>query len=101
MENVEMPVEASMVCMIDGKTFYIFMKKWIRDSGVSHQIANDDNNLFEATEIHKSIQESSGSMPVTEEGKLHVNIWQVDSTEQVRTLWPMKFFPKAGTNLFS
>ena len=36
----------------------------------------------------------------TKKGKLHVNV-QVYGTEQVCTLWPMKFFPKAGLNLFS
>ena len=32
---------------------------------------------------------------------LHVNIQQVDGTEWVHTLWPVKFCPKAGANLFS
>ena len=42
-----------------------------------------------------------GSMLVTKKGKLHINIHQVDNTEWVHTLWPMKFCPKAGVSLFS
>ena len=34
-------------------------------------------------------------------GKLCINFWQVDSTEQAHALWPAKFCPKAGANMFS
>ena len=41
------------------------------------------------------------NMPATRKDKLCLNVWQVDGTEQVHILWPMKFCPKAGVNLFS
>ena len=40
-------------------------------------------------------------MLATKKGKLHISVYQVDGTEWVHTLWPMKFFPKEGANMFS
>ena len=59
----------------------------------------DDTGLFDVIDINESIQGSSGNMPATKKEKLHINTQQVDGTEPVHTLWPMKFFPNA--NLFS
>ena len=39
-------------------------------------------------------------MPATKKGKLQVKVCQVDGTEWVNTLWPMKFFPVVGVNPF-
>ena len=57
--------------------------------------------MFDITDIDESIQGSSGIMPTTRKGKLHVNVWQVYVTEWVCTLWSVKFCPKAWANLFS
>ena len=41
-ENVKMPMEAGMVCTIDGKAFHMFAKNtWIGDSGTSCHIINN------------------------------------------------------------
>ena len=62
---------------------------------------NNDTGLFDVIDINMLIQGSSRNMPTTKKGMLHVNIQQVDGTEWVHTLWPVKFCPKAGANLFS
>ena len=91
-----------MMCTTNEDIFFSFTKNtWIGDSGVSCHIMNDDMGLFDVIDINESIQGSSGVMPAMKKGKLRVTIWQVDGTEQVHTLWPMKFCPKAGANLFS
>ena len=72
-KNVKMPMEASMVCNIDGETFYFFTKNTlIGNSGTSCHITNDDTGLFDMTKISESIQGSSSSMPA---GKLPINIY--------------------------
>ena len=40
-------------------------------------------------------------MPTTKKGKLKVKTHQVNGTEWVHTLWPLKLCPKAGLNMFS
>ena len=73
---------------------------WIGDSGASCHITNDDTGLYDITNINESIQGSFGVMPATEKGKLQVKAWQFDRTEQDHSLWPVKFCPNAGANLF-
>ena len=91
-----------MMCTMDGDTFFLFTKNtWIGDSGASCQIMNNNTNPFDIINIIKLIQGSSRNMPAAKKGKHHVNIQQVEGTEWVHTLWPMKFCPKAGVNLFS
>ena len=90
------------MCYIDGKTFGSFIKNtWIGDSGASCNIRNDDTGLYEITKIEESIQSSSCNMLTTKKGKLCIDIHQVDDTEWVCTLWPVKFCPKAAANFFS
>ena len=40
-------------------------------------------------------------MSTMKKGKLQVNVWHVNWTEWICTLWSRKFCPKAGVNLFS
>ena len=102
MEDVKQPSEAGLICTIDGDTFFSFMKNtWIGDSGASCHITNNDTGLYDVMDINESIQGSSGIMPATKKGKLQVKVRQVNGTEQVHTLWPAKFCPNAGANLFS
>ena len=68
---------------------------------MSCHITNNKTGLYDVTNIDESIQGSSNIMPATKKGKLWVKICQVDGTEQTHTLWPVKFCPKAGANLFS
>ena len=102
MDNEKQSSEAGMMCTINGDTFYSFtINTWIGDSCASCHIINDDSGMYDITDIDESTQGSSSIMPATKKGKLHVNVCQVNGTEQVHTLWPMKFCPKAGANLFS
>ena len=68
---------------------------------MSCHITNDDAGMYDITDVDQLIPGSSSIMPPTKRGKLQINVQQVDGTEQVHTLWPMKFFPNAGVNLFS
>ena len=86
MEDVKQPSETGMMCTISGNTYFY---------------SNDDIGLFNVININELLHGSSRIMPATEEGKLCVNIQQVDGTEQVHNLWSVKFCPKAGVNLFS
>ena len=91
-----------MMCTIDDDTFFSFTKNtWIGDSGVSCHITNNNTGLYDITNIDESIQGSSGIMPATKMGKLQVKVLQVNGTEWIHTIWPVKFCPKAGANLFS
>ena len=75
MENVELPMEAGMLCTINVDMFYLFMKNtWMGDSRASCHITNDNTGLFDIINIDKLIQGSSGNMPVTKKGKLCINI---------------------------
>ena len=91
-----------MMCTIDGTSFHSFTKNtWIGDSGASCHITNDEKGMFDVIEIDESIQGSSSTMPTTKKGKLRVNLLQVNGLEQVHTLWPVRFCPSMGVNLFS
>ena len=96
------PSEASMMCTIDGTSFHSLTKNtWISDSGASCHITNDEKGMFDVTKINESIQGSSSTMSATKKGKLWVTVRQVNRLGQVNTLWPVKFCPSAGANLFS
>ena len=101
-EDVKQPSDACVMCSINGDTFCLFTKNmWIRDSSASCHIMSNDTDLFDVINIDKSIQGSSSIMPTMKKGNLQVQVWKVDETEWVHTLWPIKFFPEACTNLFS
>ena len=71
-ENVS---EAGMMCTIDGDRFYSFTKNtWIRDSGASYHITNNDTGMYDITNINESIQGNSSIMPAMKKDKLHVNV---------------------------
>ena len=101
MENVKMPMVAGMLCTIDGKTFHMSTNKtWIGDSCTSCHITKNETSLLEITNTNKFVQRSSGSMSATKKGQLHVNVHKVNGIEEVHILWPIKWCPKTGTNLF-
>ena len=96
MEDVKQPLDAGM------NTFFSFTKNtWIGDLGASCHITNDDTGLYNINDINELIQGSSSIMPATKKSKLQVKVRQVNRAEQVHTLWPVKFCPKAGANLLS
>ena len=73
--NVKLPMEAGMLCTIDGDTFYLCTNNtWIGDSGPSCHITNDDIGLFDVINIDKLIQGSSRNMQAVKKGKLCVNV---------------------------
>ena len=97
----EKNTENGMMCTIDGTSFHLFTKNtWIGDSGASCYITNDEHGMYDITEIDELIQGSSGIMPTTKKGKLCMTVRQVNRQEQVHTLWPVKFCPSAGANIF-
>ena len=90
------------MCTIDGDSFCSFtINTWIRDSGASCHITNDNIGIYDIIIFDELIQGSSSIMSAMKMGKLHVNVCQVNRTEWVHTPWPVKFCPKAGANLFS
>ena len=96
-----MPMKAGMLCTINGETFYSFTKNiWVGDSGTSFHISNNDTGLFDVTEVNKFVEGSLGNMPATKKGMLHRKVCQVDGTEGVHILWPVKYCPKAGAKLY-
>ena len=101
-DDVKQPSKAGMMCSINGNMLYSFTKNtWIGDSGASCHITDNDTSMYDIIYIDELIHGSSSIMPAMKKGKLHVNVHQVDGTEQVHTLWPVKFCFKAGANLFS
>ena len=97
-----MSMEAGMLYIINGDTFYLFMMNtWIRDSEVSCHITNNDAGLFDIIDINKLIKGSSKNMSAKKKGKLCFSIQQVDGTEWDHTLLPVKCCYKAGANLYS
>ena len=82
-------------------TPFLFTKNtWIGDLGASCHITNNNTGLYDVTNIDESIQGSSRILPTMKKGKPWFKVHQVNGTEQVHILWPVKFFPKAGANLF-
>ena len=72
-ENVKKPMEAGMLCMIDGTTFHSFMKNmWIGDSGASCHNTNNYKSLHDVMNINKLVQGSSGNMSTTKKNKLQM-----------------------------
>ena len=75
MEDVKLPSEAAMMCIINGDTFFLFTKNtWIGDSGVQCHITNNDTGAFDIIDINMLIQGSSSTMPAMKKGNLNVNI---------------------------
>ena len=71
MEDFSQLSKASMMCIIDGDTIFIFMKNtWIGDSGASCHITNNNNSLFNIININELIQGSSSIMHAMKKGKL-------------------------------
>ena len=56
------PMEASMMCMIDGETFFSFTKNMNGRFRCSYHITNNEAGLYDMTNINKLVQGRSGSM---------------------------------------
>ena len=63
--------------------------------GASCHVTNDDTGLYDIT-----AQGHSGSMTAAIKGKLHTKACQVDGSEKLHILWPMKHCSKVHANLF-
>ena len=89
------------MCTINGSSFHSFTNNTcIGNSFASCRITKDKNGMYDVTEIDEYIQGSSGILPAMKKGKLCMTVRQVNRQEQVHTLWPVKFCPSAGANLF-
>ena len=81
--DVKKPIEPSMLCIIDGKPFFLFMENtWIGDSDASCHNTNDDTSLDDVIDINKLIQCNSGRMSATKKGKLLIKVYQVNGGEK-------------------
>ena len=66
MENEKKCLETGMMCTMDGTSFHLLTKNtWIGNSGATCHITNDENGMYDITEINESIQGNSGIMPAT------------------------------------
>ena len=74
---------------------------WSGNSGASCHITNIDTVMHDITNIGESVQGSSGEMKATKNGRLHVNVRQIDGSEILHTLWPVKYFERESANYFS
>ena len=98
MENVKNPIQASMLCMIDGETFHSFTKNmWIGNMGASYHIPNDDVGLYDVTKINKFVQGSLGNMSITKRGKLCMKVCQVNGSKRLHigSPWCANFWKSA------
>ena len=88
-EGIKKPMEAGMICTIDVDTFFAHKEHM-------------DWRLWCIMSHHEQLYQS-GALGTCQGQKrnLHINVWQVDDTEWVHTLWQVKFHPKAGASQFS
>ena len=101
MENVKNPMKAGMLCTIDGKTFHSFAKNtWIGSLSASCHITYDDTSLCDITDINKLVQGSSGNMSAMKKSKLCIRVYKVNGSEKLQVLWLVKYYSKAGANLY-
>ena len=54
---------------------------WIRDSGTLSYNTNNESGFYDITDINKSMQGSSCTMPTTKKKKRCMKVWQVDESE--------------------
>ena len=74
-------MEAGMVCMIDGETFFSFMENmWIHDLGSSCHIIKHGSGLYDMTNINKLVQGSWGNMPAMKKGNIHMKVSLVNES---------------------
>ena len=93
--------EASIMCIINGQSSYIFTKNtWIGDLGALCHITNDDKRLYDVTNINELVKGSMGIVSATRKGKFSVKVRQVNGSEKLHPLWPVKYFAEAGANCF-
>ena len=65
-QDFKSPLEADIMCAINRGIFFVFTKNtWIRGSGSSCHIMNDDASLFNVINIKDLIQGSSRNMLAT------------------------------------
>ena len=98
-EDIKQPSQAGMMCTTDRDTFFHSQGIHGLETGASFHIINDDSGLFNIINVNESIQLCIYAS--NKNDNVCVNIQQVDGTEWIHTLWPMKFCPKKSANLFS
>ena len=74
---------------------------WSSNSGALCCITNNDTDLYDINEINKLVHGNAGNMSAIKKGNLCMKVCQVDGTEQVCILWPMKYCTNTGAILYS
>ena len=92
--------ETGMMHTINKELLVMFTQCiWVRDYSLPYHITNNDTAMYDVIKIDESIQGSSFNMKAAQKGKLHVKVRQVDGSEILHTLCPVKYCKQAGTNL--
>ena len=93
--------ETGVMCTINEESFFAFTKcMWIRDSGASCYITNNDIEMYDITIINESVQVIPGNMKTTKKDKLCIKVRKVDGGEFLNTLWPVNLNCKLMTDMF-
>ena len=76
---------------------------WIGDSGSSCHLENDDSGMYDVTIISDTIRtaEKGNTICATKMGQKKYVVRQVDGTESVKELYPVKYSPDVSNRLFS
>ena len=66
---------------------------WIGDSGSSCHLENDDSGMYDVTTINEVIRtaEKGNSMRATKMGRKKYVVRQIDGTESIKVLYPVKY----------
>ena len=101
-EIPEVIPDIGQLCTIDGHQYHTFNKNsWIGDTGASCFITYDDTNMYDVTKINEKIVGISGNVTATKMGKILGHVKQVDGTESIVEMYPVKYCPRATKKLFS
>ena len=66
--------------------------------GSSCHITNNGTGLYDVAKINELVQGNSDYVSTTKKGKIDLKVNQVDGSEPVHILWPMKYCARAGAN---
>ena len=82
--------EMRMMCTINDESLYMFtINSWICDSSISCHITKNDTGMFKLEKIVESAKGGLSNKSAMKQGKICVNVVQVDGSKRVHTLWPV------------
>ncbi len=101
-ETPEVIPDVGQLCTIDGHQYHTFNKNsWIGDTDASCFIAYNDTTMYDVTKINEQIVGISGKVTATKMEKILGCVKQVDGTESIIEMYPVKYCPRATEKLFS